>query len=364
MPQAYSYLIKPASAACNLKCTYCFYNDVADHRKTFSYGIMKNETVDELLSKTLNVKDGSEITYAFQGGEPTLAGIAYFKTFISKVKELKKEHQVIHYAIQTNGTLLNDEWATLLKENDFLVGISLDGFSSNHNKYRISKVGQTFNQVMKGIQLLRDHQIDFNVLTVLTEGLAQEPKKLFDFYQQEKFDHVQLIPCLPDFDLKENPDALTPQSFASFYKVFYDLWLKEYQKDHYISVGLFDNMIPMFIGVRPQMCGMLGNCSAQMVIESNGNVYPCDFYVLDQYVMGNINTDELSHLWKNTILHEFLKEDKRMSSLCETCKFKNICHGNCKRMNIVYFDDEGYCGYQDFLEHAHHSMMDIANKLK
>lgn len=363
MSQSYSYLIKPASAACNLKCTYCFYNDVADHRQEFSFGNMKYETVDKLLEKTLDVENGSQITFAFQGGEPTLAGLDYFKYFVSKVNDLKKDKQVIEYAIQTNGTLLNEEWMTLFKEYQFLVGISLDGFSTNHNKYRLSKDGQTFNQVMKGIHLLRDHKIDFNVLTVLTEGLAQHPQELFDFYLNENFDHVQLIPCLPDFDLKDNSSALTPQSFASFYKVFYDLWLKEYQNNHYISVGLFDNIIPMFIGVRPSMCGMLGNCSAQMVIESNGDVYPCDFYVLDQYKMGNITTDALAHLWKNTVLHEFLKEDKRMSSQCESCKFKNICHGNCKRMNIVYFDDEAYCGYQEFLEHAHQSMMEIANKL-
>lgn len=364
MPQSYSYLIKPASAACNLKCTYCFYNDVADHRHQFSYGNMTMETVDVLLEKTLNVEDGSEITYAFQGGEPTLAGINYFNYFVKKVNDLKKDRQRIQYAIQTNGTLLNEAWMKLFKDNDFLVGISLDGYSTNHNKYRISKDGQTFNQVMKGIQLLRDYKIEFNVLTVLTEELAQSPKELFEFFLEENFDHVQLIPCLPDFDRKDNHATLTPKSFVSFYKVFYDLWLNEYQSDHYISVGLFDNIIPMFIGVRPQMCGMLGYCSAQMVIESNGDVYPCDFYVLDEYVIGNITKDDLSQLRKSTILHEFLKEDKRMSTACETCKFKNICHGNCKRMNIVYFDDEGYCGYQEFLEHAHQSMMEIANNLK
>ncbi len=364
MPQSYSYLIKPASAACNLKCTYCFYNDVADHRQQFSFGNMTYETVDILVNKTLDVEDGSDITFAFQGGEPTLAGIDYFYYFIDKVNQIKKDNQNIHYAIQTNGTLLNEEWTKLFKENDFLVGISLDGFEINHNKYRISHDGKTFEKVMKGIQCLKDAEIDFNVLTVLTEGLAQSPKDLFEFYQKEGFDHVQLIPCLPDFDLKDNSAALTPQSFASFYKVFYDLWKDEYQKDNYLSVGLFDNIIPMFIGVRPQMCGMLGYCSAQMVIESNGDVFPCDFYVLDEYKIGNITTDSLSQLHKSSVLHEFLKEDKRMSTACNTCKFKNICHGNCKRMNIVYFDDNGYCGYQVFLEHAHKSMMEIANNLK
>lgn len=364
MPKAYSYLIKPASATCNLKCTYCFYNDVADHRTQFSYGNMSLETTNLLIEKTLDVENGSDITYAFQGGEPTLVGVAFFHQFITKVNQTKKDQQSIHYAIQTNGTLLNSEWMNLFKANNFLVGISLDGFELNHNKYRISKEGHTFFKVMDGIELLRKYKVDFNVLTVLTEGLAQSPKELFEFYLKEKMDYIQLIPCLPDFDLIENKDALTPQSFASFYKVFYDLWLEETQKNHLMSIGLFDNIIPMFVGVKPQMCGMLGYCSPQMVIESNGDVYPCDFYVLDQYKMGNITQDTLNDLWKNTILHDFLKEEKRMSSACEICKFKALCHGNCKRMNIVYFDEAGYCGYQDFLEHSHKSMMEIASQLR
>lgn len=364
MSQAYSYLIKPASSSCNLKCSYCFYNDVSNHRTHFSYGNMKDESVYAIVEKTCSVEDGSEITYAFQGGEPTLAGLPFFRLFIQTVNQLKKPKQTIHFAIQTNGTLLTDEWTKLFKDYHFLVGISLDGFALNHNKYRLSKEGHTFDQVISGIELLRKAQVEFNILTVLTEGLAHYPQELFAFYLQEKFSHIQIIPCLPNLDLSENPDALTPSSFAHFYKIFYDLWFSEYQRGNYLSIGLFDNLIPMFIGVRPHMCGMLGYCSAQMVIESNGDVYPCDFYVLDQYKIGNIHSNSLHELQKNTLLSNFLKEDKRMSVLCDNCKFKSICHGNCKRMNIVYFDDNNYCGYQDFLEHAHQSMMEIANNIK
>lgn len=363
MSKNYSYLIKPASSSCNLQCTYCFYHDVSAHRMNRSLGLMQEKTMKGLIDKACSVEDHSNITFAFQGGEPTLIGLPFFQSFISEVSLKKKANQKIKYSIQTNGTLIDSEWCVFLKDNEFLVGISLDGFEENHDTFRITQKTPTFERVMKTIQLLRENAIDFNILTVLTSSLAQEPEQLFRFYLENKFEYIQLIPCLPGLDFQEDPYALTPDLFSSFYKVFYDLWLSEFKNGHYMSVTLFDDLIPMFRGIAPSQCGMLGYCSPQFVIEADGGVYPCDFYVLDQYQCGNIVTDSLDQILGNQIMHGFLKEPKRMSPLCETCKFKMICQGNCKRLNIAYFNDT-YCGYQDFLEHAHPSMMEIANRLK
>lgn len=362
-----SYLIKPASASCNLRCPYCFYLDVSQNREIPNFGKMTSDTVDNLVQGAFEaVFENGTLQFAFQGGEPTLAGIGYFENFIKTVEiyKLKKPGVSVTYAIQTNGTTLNDKWIDLFKQHDFLVGVSLDGYQENTDQFRIDirKIGQ-FHNIMKGIELLRSAGIEFNILTVLTKELAKDPEKLYKFYRDNNFDYVQIIPCLPNLDSDDNKDALDARGFSSFYKVFYELWAEDYHKGNGMSIGLFDNLIPMYLGIRPLQCGMLGQCSNQLVVEGDGGVYPCDFYVLDEYKIGDVNTDSVSELMTNSVVHRFLNEGNNPSPSCKTCPFKNICHGNCKRQNVVLFDETGYCGYQDFLQHTEKSMLEIASKL-
>lgn len=359
----YGYLIKPASSLCNYDCSYCFYHDVADHREVRSSGIMSDEIMDALISNALNVEDGSMITFAFQGGEPTLAGLEYFRKFVSQVEKEKKYSQKVQYSIQTNGSLINQEWCDFLFENKFLVGLSLDGYGKNHDHFRMTRHHQpTYDRVMESLSLLKANHIDFNILTVLTSELSKHPKALVDFYKAHDLRFVQLIPCLSGLDGKDDSHALKPSEFFSFYKEFYTFWHEDFKKGHYISVSLFDNIIPMFRGFPPQQCGMLGFCSPQYVVEADGNVYPCDFYVLDKYLCGNVRSHSFDQIRNSQIMNDFLKEDKRISVHCSSCKFKNLCHGNCKRLNIAYFDDER-CGYKEFLEFAHVSMIEIAKDI-
>lgn len=362
-----SYLIKPASASCNLRCPYCFYMDVSDNRSIPNFGKMTSETVENLVKGAFEaVTESGTLQFAFQGGEPTLAGISYYERFIEIVNLYNetKPQVSITYAIQTNGTTLNDKWIELLKDNEFLVGVSLDGYQENTDKFRIDirKIGQ-FHQIMKGIELLRSADIDFNILTVLTKDLAKDPKKLYEFYKENDFRYVQIIPCLPNLDSDDNLDALDARGFATFYKVFYDLWATDFVKGDIMSVGLFDNLIPMYLGIQPSQCGMLGKCANQLVVEGDGGVYPCDFYVLDEYKIGDVNTDSVAQLMTNSVVHRFLNEGNNPSPSCKECPFRSMCHGNCKRQNVVLFDETGYCGYQDFLEHSEKSMVKIASSL-
>ena len=192
----YGYLIKPASSLCNYGCSYCFYHDVADHREVRSSGIMTDEITNALISNALNVEDGSMITFAFQGGEPTLAGLPYFRKFVLQVEKEKKPQQKILYAIQTNGSMIDQEWCDFLFENKFLVGLSLDGYPKNHDLFRMTLQHQpTFDRVMESLSLLRDNHIDFNIMTVLTSELSKHPKELYDFYKAHDLRFVQLIPC-------------------------------------------------------------------------------------------------------------------------------------------------------------------------
>lgn len=344
-----SYLIKPASSLCNMNCKYCFYSDVSHNRNDYSKGIMKKHIVDKLIEKALY--DSRNITFAFQGGEPTLAGIEYFEYFINRVNEKKNNH-TIQYAIQTNGLLIDKEWIKIFKDNRFLVGVSIDGFKKNHDNIRLKQGEGTFDKVMNTIKLLKENKIDYNILTVVTSSLSKYPNEVYNFYKKNNINHIQFIPCLPELDKSTENYDLKPREFYSFYKAIYNLWKKDIIDGKVISISLFDNLAMLFKGIYPHTCGMLGQCQLQMIIEADGSIYPCDFYALDQYKLGNIAEDEVSLIRKSQVLHQFLNEEKRYSKLCGECKFNNVCHGNCKRMNIVYFDDN-YCGYQQFLEETY-----------
>lgn len=358
-----SFLIKPASSLCNLRCKYCFYYDVANNREIKSHNIMQEDTTQALVDKALGLGNDAQITFAFQGGEPTVAGIEYFEYFTSYV-DSHKTNQTIYYAIQTNATLVDDKWCELFKKYNFLVGVSLDGCKDLHNYFRKDvNLDGTFDKVMDNIKLLEKYEIDFNVLTVLTSKLANYPKELFSFYMDNKFKYIQLIPCLPGLKENENLYSLKPKEFSNFYKIFFDEWLKELKKGKYISINLFDNLIQLFNGIRPSQCGILGYCLMQFVVEANGDVYPCDFYVLDEYLSGNIKKDSLVELLKSKNTQKFLNESRRECKECANCKFIKICNKNCKRLNITYFNDE-YCGYKDFLEYAFYHLQNAWKYLK
>ncbi len=357
-----SFLIKPASSLCNMRCRYCFYYDVADHREVRSHGIMQEDTMKALIDRALDLDEEADITFAFQGGEPTVAGLSFFEAFTSYV-DANKKRQTIHYALQTNGTLLDERWADLFKRYHFLIGISLDGYMQLHDHLRKdAQYEGTFKRVMKSIELLKQKNVDFNILTVLSSYVSAHPQKLFAFYLKHDLKYIQFIPCLAGLEEKESEFSLHPKQFASFYKVFFDLWFKEYQKGNYISVTLFDNVIPMFVGYPPQQCGMLGHCAPQFVVESNGDIYPCDFYVLDQYCCGNIKDHSLYELASCDTMRKFLKEPRRDCESCKDCPFERMCHRNCKRLNSAYYD-EVYCGYRELLEYAGERMARIAQTI-
>lgn len=344
-----SFLIKPASSLCNMKCEYCFYKDVSKHRSVTSYGIMHEDEMKNLIDFSFSeIEQNGSITYAFQGGEPTLAGLAFFKAFTAYVEE-KRTRQTIHYAIQTNALLLDEEWVSFLKEKDFLVGVSLDGYLQNHDDYRKDEANKgTFQRVMKSIERLKKRGVSFNILCVLSNSLAAHPQKLYQFFKKQGFDYIQFIPCM-DHRKSHHKAMLTPPLFYNFYKTYFDLWFTDYKKGCAQHINLFDNIMLIVNDRPPYQCGMLGYCSMQFVIEADGSIYPCDFYVEDQLCLGNVMTDHVSHVLKHKILSSFLQE-KTIHPLCKKCSYENLCHGGCKRMNAAFLG-ENYCGYQKLLEH-------------
>lgn len=354
-----SFLIKPASSLCNMNCQYCFYKDVANLRENKTHSMMSEDTMHALIDQALT--SYQDITFAFQGGEPTLAGLSFYDSFVNYVNQ-HKTNQTIHYVLQTNGLCINDKWCNFFKKNDFLIGVSLDGMKENHDFLRLDiNVCQTYSKIINNVELLKKYGVDINILIVLTSYLAKHPQKLFQWILKNDFRYVQLIACLPTFKAERTQYSLTPRLFASFYKTFFNSWFEEVKKGNYISVTLFDNLILLFQNRMPQSCGMCGNCSFQYVIEANGNVYPCDFYALDSFYCGNVKKDSLQTMPQCTNAKAFFNREKRKSKACTNCPFLSICHQNCERLNIAYFD-ENYCGYQDFLYHASSRLQHLAKK--
>ena len=362
----FSTLIKPASSLCNMRCKYCFYEDETSLRSTPCYGVMSRETAEKIIDRAYEFTQNGTVGFAFQGGEPTVAGLDYFTHFISYAKEKRPEKVKLNFSIQTNGLLINENWCKLLSENNFLVGLSMDGPRDINDFSRVDASGDgTFDRVMKTARLFKKHKVDFNILTVLTKQAARHPTQLWSFYKKNGFDFVQIIPCLAPL---ENPNekfpyTLTPRDYADFLKTFFRIWSDELAKGNYISMRLFDNLVRMAMGQMPEMCGMMGSCSAQFVIEADGGVYPCDFYVLDEYKCGNVHESSFNEIGESQKVKSFLIQSLQKPSKCGGCKFFGICRGGCRRYREFYSLEKNYCPYADFLEYSHVRLANIAKIL-
>ena len=359
-----SVLIKPASSLCNLRCKYCFYANVSSIRKIQSYGIMSREISEQIIDNLFSELDtGDELSIAFQGGEPTLAGLPWLEHFVSYAEQ-KDPSVSLNFALQTNGILLDDTWCRFLKEHRFLVGLSWDGPASIHNTNRVDPQGQgTFSIIRHARQLLKKHAVEHNILCVLTNETARHPQQIWKFIEDQGIDFIQFIPCLDDLDCQGQNWALTPKRFYNFYSTLFEFWHKAVQNGKYISVKLFDDIANLFLYRQVTACGLIGHCSMQYVVEADGSVFPCDFYVLDEYRLGNLCTDSPSSLFKNYLLSNFKFKASRLSLHCERCKYSSACGGGCSRMKHNMYIDGSYCGYSALLDDILERLCRDAQKL-
>ena len=287
-------LIKPSSGMCSLNCTYCFYHDLMSKREVPSYGFMSEETSRALIRKALAYATG-QCSFGFQGGEPTMIGLDFYQTFVELVKEYNHKNLEISYFIQTNGYLLSEEWVRFLADNHFLIGISLDGTIHTHNRYRKNYDGKgSFDQVMDTIGLCNRYKAEYNILTVVNKATARSVRKVYQFYRRQDFRYLQFIPCLDPLGSEKGKEeySLLPEEYGRFLCKLFDLWYDDYCHGHLISIRNFDNYLGMLKGYPPEACDMRGQCSIQHVVEADGSIYPCDFYVLDQWKLGNIREEE------------------------------------------------------------------------
>lgn len=357
-------MIKPASSLCNMRCRYCFYSDIANQRQVNSYGIMDMETTQKILENIrIDFKQGDQIQFSFQGGEPTLAGLEYFRHFINLTRKWDKGIK-ISYTLQTNGINLDDEWCEFLARNHFLVGVSLDLLPFCHDEARVDVLGEgTYQRVRRTVQLLEQHHVEYNILCTLTEQIARYPQKVWKTITKYDYQWVQFTPCLNELSgQNENPYSLKPQSFASFYIQLFACWLSDFQKNAYRSIKLFDDIVNYLAYGVPTSCGIDGKCQPQLIIEADGSAYPCDFYCLDEYLLGSFTTQTFRELFLLSVQSEMRKREKK--ALCESCPYVQICGGGCKRMQDAMYcrDGETYCGMQAFLQYSMGEFQKIAQR--
>jgi uncharacterized protein len=362
-----SLLIKPASGNCNLRCKYCFYHDIAEKRSIENYGMMDIGLLEDLVKKALEYAEQTCV-FAFQGGEPTLIGLNFYKKLIEVQKKYNKRKIQINNALQTNGHIINEQWAKFLAENKFLVGISLDGPKDIHDANRIdAKARGTFNNVMNAIELFNKYKVEYNILSVVNGYVARHASKVYNFFKKNNFKYLQFIPCLDALNEQHGSSefSLKPERFTYFLKSLFDLWYEDIMKGNKVSIRYFDNIAGMYRGYRPEACGMLGRCQCQFVVEANGGVYPCDFYVIDEWLMGNIKEKGFEELKNSDTSRKFVEQSLPVDPICRACKWFNLCRGGCRRDREPFVHEKAglnyYCkSYQEFFIYSGTRFQQIA----
>ena len=364
-----SLMIKPASSNCNLRCKYCFYHDLASCREMPSHGMMTLTTLEDILKKAFEFADGSMVMISFQGGEPLLAGKDFFRGFAAMLPRLNTKRSAVHVGVQTNGTLIDEEWCDIFLKNRYLVGLSLDGDAVT-NILRIDAKGEdTFDRVYSAAKMLQAKKVDFNILTVITKPVVDNISRVYSFFRKNKFKHLQFIPCLKPLGM---PKADTPESFyengdevenmmnaedfhinADDYEIFlkkaFSLYTRDYIDGRYTSIRLFDNFVRLAHSQRAEQCGMNGHCTHQYVIEADGEVYPCDFYCTDEYSLGNILDTDFAKLERSPKAIKFIEESLGIEEKCKECNYYRLCKNGCKRERI---DLDKCTAYKNFFPYA------------
>ncbi len=335
MRENLTMMIKPASAACNLGCDYCFYLDTASNREVHHHPIMGDDVARAIIDKSMAL--AQNIQFVFQGGEPSLAGLSFFERFVARVNERQGEGQRITWAFQTNGVGLDESWARFFKANDILVGISFDGARRLHDLHRIDHHGAgSGRRVLDTIALFTKEAVEFNILSVVTNDMVDNVQMLYSFLGEHGLHYQQYIPCIDP--IVGMHSFLSAEEYERFLKAMFDLWFDSFMKQTPVSNRFFDNLVGMIAGYPPESCDMAGICSVQYVSEANGDIYPCDFYCTDEYRLGNILVDEFPTLDAKRMALRFIEESPNTIDECVTCPWKHLCRGGCKR----YRSDDGY----------------------
>jgi uncharacterized protein len=331
-------LAKPAGAICNLDCTYCFFLSKEELYPGSSFR-MGDDLLSEYLRQLLQSHRTPEVTVAWQGGEPTLMGLDFFRRAMSLVEQLRRPEQTIEHTIQTNCTLIDDEWASFLAEHDFLVGVSVDGPREMHDAYRVDKGGKpTFDRVMRGLDRLKAHGVRWNALTTVHRANEAHPLEVYRFLRDELgAEHIQFIPIVERPTQVGVPvgDTVTDRSVspAGYGKFLIDVFEDWVRRDvGRVFVQMFDSTLASFVGVPGSLCVHSETCGTALALEHNGDLYSCDHFVDPEHFLGNIGSRHMLELVASPQQKAFgdAKRDS-LPAYCRACDVRFACHGGCPK---------------------------------
>jgi len=383
-------MAKPIGPICNLDCTYCYY---LEKESLFPKGgnfRMKPEVLESYIKQYIHSQKTLEVTFAWQGGEPTLLGLGYFQQIVA----LQKKHsggRRINNTLQTNGTMLSEEWCRFFKEENFLIGLSIDGPRVLHDAYRVDKSqNSTFDRVMRGLNLLKSYQVEFNTLTVVSVANVNHALEVYDFLREVGSGYIQFIPLverLPSeegvkmgLSLAEPPLAGQQQSpvtswsvpseqYGDFLIQIFDAWVR--RDVGKVFVQMFDVSLGIWSGRGAGLCLFLEDCGEALAVEHNGDLYSCDHFVYPKYKLGNLMNESLGAMVNSPTQKEFGEHKSRsLPQYCKACEVRFACNGECPKHRFLTTPDgeEGLnylcAGYKKFFTHIDPYMKTMSEFLR
>ena len=365
-------MLKPAGSLCNLRCKYCYYFEKNQLYQQDKNHVITDALLEKFIKDYIESQISPEVLFTWHGGETLMRPIAFYE----KALELQKFYgrgRHIENCIQTNGTLITEEWCKFFKKNAFLVGVSIDGPQEFHDEYRkTAGGGPSFQKVMKGIRLLNKHGVEWNALAVVNDFNVDYPLDFYHFFKEIGCHYIQFTPIVERIVTRSDGLTLapgmteggeitdfsvTPEQWGDFLCTIFDEWVRNDVGNYYVQ--LFDATLANWVGVTPGICSMSENCGHAGVMEYNGDVYSCDHFVYPEYKLGNLKEKTLYEMMNSAKQMEFAKNKKqRLPQQCKECKFLFACHGECPK-NRFLRDRYGMpglnylCkGYYKFFEHV------------
>lgn len=338
-------MTKPVGAVCNLACAYCYYLEKANLYKDTSKHVMSDELLEKFIREYIGSQTMHEVLFTWHGGETLMRPLSFYR----KVVELQRQYaggHAIDNCIQTNGTLLTDEWCEFFKENNWLVGISIDGPQEFHDEYRKNRSGRpSFAKVMQGIRLLNKHGVEWNAMAVVNDYNADYPLEFYHFFKEIGCRYIQFAPIVERLSKHEDGRYLatplqpgeqladfsvSPEQWGNFLCTLFDEWVRNDVGQ--IFIQLFDSTLANWVGEQPGVCSMAKTCGHAGVKEFNGDVYACDHYVFPEFKLGNIYQQTLVEMMYSERQMEFGQmKQKSLPSQCRACEFLFACNGECPK---------------------------------
>lgn len=365
-------MLKPAGSLCNLRCKYCYYlekNNLYQEQKSH---VISDQMLEKFIKEYIESQTTPDVLFCWHGGETLMRPISFYR----RALELQRRYaggRRIDNSIQTNATLLTDEWCQFFRENNFLVGVSIDGPQEFHDEYRRTATGKpTFHKVMQGIRLLNKHGVEWNALAVVNDFNAEYPLDFYHFFKEIGCHYIQFTPIVERKVIRNDGLSLapgmeeggelidfsvTPEQWGNFLCTIFDEWVRNDVGNYYIQI--FDATLANWVGVQPGLCTLAKECGHAGVMEFNGDVYSCDHFVYPEHLLGNIQNKTITEMMYGEKQKKFarLKHDC-LPQQCRECQWQFACHGECPKNRFVRdkYGNPGLnylCrGYHQFFEHV------------